>query len=609
VCGIAGCVVPPGDRPHRQSLDAMAAALEHRGPDDHGIETVDSVGLVHTRLAIVDTSAAGHEPMGHPEGRWWLTYNGEVFNHAQLRAELPAVAYRGTSDAETLLHALARWGEDAIPRCNGLFAYAALDLERRRLLLVRDRFGVKPLYFARHRGALWFASQIGALLAAGIPRRPRPDLLGHAMTRSWVNGPLTLLRGIHRVLPGTVVSVDLDSLETTERRWYDPADAVDPDIARELESSSREDACRRVERCLRTSVRRRLMADVPVGAMCSGGIDSGLISAFAADEQPDLRFFNASVTDQPAFDEGGWAAKVAQHLGLELQTVRMTAASWRADLVNVVRHVEYPLNHESSVPMSQIAAMARDAGVKVLLSGEGADELFGGYGWRHHREYGDFRARERPLRRAARALRGALPVPAGSPDIPLELGSPAAEAEGYEEEVLARVRQAYGHHPGSRGRLESALASDLGCYLPHLLNRQDKTTMLASIETRVPFLDPDMVSLALNLPLEARVEPDHKAVLRDLARIHLPPGVAERPKVGFGFDVQRYISDAARPEFLEEGSLRDVLEVPSDGWRQAIARASGHHVMLLWTGEIWCRAFLEGQSTGRIEADLWADPS
>src|SRR5947207_1347148 len=390
MCGIGGCVAAEGTRPDKGALSRMTAELGHRGPDDRGIETVGNVALVHTRLAIVDPTPAGHQPMGDRDSGWWLTYNGEVFNHHALRSELAGASWRSGTDTETLLRALEAWGEDAVPRCNGLFAFAALDSRRGRLLLVRDRFGVKPLYVARHAGALWFASELRALLAAGLPRRPRRDLLAHGVAYGWANGRQTPVDGIDRVLAGTLLEVDLETLAAKERRWYDPAAAVDRDRAAGLAGRSRSALAADVEVALRASVRRRLMADVPLGAMCSGGLDSSLIAAFARDEQPGLLAFNATVADQPAVDEGPWARRVARGLGIELRTAPMTAASWREGLVPAVRHNELPLMHESSVPMAEIASLARDAGVKVLLSGEGADELFAGYDGLHTAEYRAF---------------------------------------------------------------------------------------------------------------------------------------------------------------------------------------------------------------------------
>ena len=607
----------------------MARAIDHRGPDAHGIEVVGSVGLAHTRLAIVDPTPAGAQPMADAGGRWWLTYNGEVFNHAELRRELPGVGWRGHSDTETLVEALAAWGDEAIARCNGLFAYAALDEERRRLLLVRDRFGVKPLYIARHDGGLWFASEFRALLAAGLPRRARSQTLAHAVVHGWANGRLTPLEGVDRVLPGTAVSIDLDTLAAEERRWYYPGDAVDPERAAMLARLGRDELARAVEDELRASVRRRLMADVPVGTMCSGGIDSSLVTALAREDHPEVIAFNASVGDQPEVDEGPWAERVARALGVELRTVSMTGAEWRGGLVESVLHHEYPLMHESSVPMSQIAGLAHEGGVKALLSGEGADELFGGYGFLHQPEYVRYLRANRRIGTAARLLAGKLrrdglggttawarraldrrrgvPDPSGPEGKPPGFPGPgpSPEASRYEIDLRRRALAAYEHSDPSRRALEAGLLGDLGVYLPHLLNRQDKNTMQRSIETRVPFLDPTLVALALNLPLEVRVEPRRKGVLRDIARRLLPAEIADRRKLGFGFDAASYILPSARPEFLRDGMLREEIGVPEPAWRDAVAMARGHDVLRLWTAEIWCRLFLEARPVEQVEEELW----
>ncbi|HVE67624.1 MAG TPA: asparagine synthase (glutamine-hydrolyzing) [Solirubrobacteraceae bacterium] len=648
MCGIAGCVCPPGSEPDRSALARMADTLEHRGPDDVGVEVAGRVGLVHRRLSIVDPTPAGHQPMELDGGRWWLTYNGEVFNHLELRAALGARPWRGGTDTETLLHALDAWGEDAIARCNGLYAFAALDRDRGRLLLVRDRFGVKPLYVARHAGALWFASEIRALLAAGVPRAARPEVVAHAVAYGWSGGAPTPIDGVDRVAPGTLLDVDLETLAVRERRWDDPAGAVDPERAAALARRPRAALAAELEDELRASVRRRLMADVAVGTMCSGGLDSSLITAFARDEHPRIVAYNAAVVDQPGADEGPWAELVAGALGVELRTARLDADAWRAGLVPAVVHNELPLIHESSVPMAMIAAMAHGDGVKVLLSGEGADELFAGYDFLHPAEYAAllpaalrrrqrvevFRSRLAALARrrgrgagqaALRRLRDGGPLPGlrrrlGDGGIP-GLGRPgragggrsagallpawAPGAAAHAEAVRARAATAYAHHPRPRGALEAALLGDLSTYLPHLLNRQDKNTMQASIETRVPFLDPAVVALALNLPIEARTRPLRKGVLRDLGAAHLPARVSRRAKVGFGFDVRRYLDGAARPEFLADGALRDVFGLTRDDWAAVVAGAGPPHALRLWSGEAWWRLFIDGAEPDTVTRDLW----
>lgn len=602
MCGIAGCVAAPGTSPDRGALGAMAAALHHRGPDDAGIEVAGSVGLVHTRLAIVDPTPAGHQPMADEQQRWWLTYNGEIFNHHELRATLGAAPWRGGTDSETLLQLLCAHGEGALPLCNGLFAFGALDTARGRLLLARDRWGVKPLYFARHAGALWFASEIRALLAAGVPRRADAGRLRHAVFADFLQAPEEWVEGVGKVLPGHLATVDLQTLELRQEAWYEPSEVVSRERGRELAAMPRDRLVDLLEETLRTAVRRRLMADVPLGTMCSGGLDSSLITAFARDEHPGHRAYNAAVADQPEVDESHWADKVAAALGVELRTVAMDAAGWRAGFVEAVLHNEQPLIHESSVPMAGIASLAHADGVKVLLSGEGADELMGGYAFRNvqaDRDLGD--GRVTGLVRSLRRERQRRAAVAGG-----------AQGDGHPDEFAHGVAlslgalTAYDHHRGARRRYEAGLLIDLRVYLPHLLNRQDKNTMQCSIETRVPFLDPDVAELALNLPLEARVRPERKGILREIGARVLPPEIATRPKVGFGFDIDRYVEPGLREDFLADGRLREALGEPAGAWRARVGALRGQRRMLALSAEVLCRGLLEDHSPAAIEAALWA---
>jgi asparagine synthase (glutamine-hydrolysing) len=600
MCGIAGCITPPGRVPDRGALERMATAITHRGPDDSGIEICGQVGFVHTRLAIVDPSPAGHQPMRSPGGRLLITYNGEIYNHAELRTQLPPAPYCSGTDTETLLHALETWGEEAIPRCNGLWAYAVLDERAGRVLLVRDRFGVKPLYVARHAGALWFASEIRALLAAGVPRQARSDVLQHFLQIGWAGGAQTPIEGIDRVRPGSRLAVDLEDLSTDERRWYRVEDAVDPGLGERLKRASRKELVDQVEQALRISVRRRLMSDVPLGTMCSGGLDSSIVTALAAQETAGtFHAFNASLVDRPAEDESAWAQKVARHTGCELHTAPVDGATWRSTLVDAVFHNEYPLTHESTGPMGEIARVARHEGVKVLLSGEGADELFGGYPWRRTAAHRAFnapalrRAAARVLRR--RAAAETLAAPRG----------PGVSSNRFDDEVEDQAFGTYAHHGDPRRTVEAGLLAELSQYLPHLLNRQDKSTMQHSIETREPFLDPELVALAVNLPLERRVRPERKALLRDVALRHIPEEIVRRPKVGFGFDVRGYIEPAARPEFLHAGRLTEMFEMEPAAMAEVAAAAQSHGTLLLWTGEIWARLFLDGASRGEVADALW----
>jgi asparagine synthase (glutamine-hydrolysing) len=593
----------------------MRAALAHRGPDGSGIEIEGNVGLVHTRLAIVDPSPAGRQPMRHPGGRWLLSYNGEVFNHADLRRELGDAGFEGGSDTETLLFSLARWGEDAVPRFNGLFAFAALDAERNRLLLVRDRFGVKPLYFATHRGTLWFASEIGALIAAGVPALPVREKLVRAIDLGFVNGTETMLEGIEQVPPGSMISVDLNDQTRAATRWYDPARAVDPERQEELERRPRSDLVEMLEDELRGSVHRRLMADVPIGTTCSGGVDSSLVTALASEVRPDIVAFSMATPGYGRLDEGPAARRAAGALGIEVVETKMTAAGWRARFVEVTRHYEQPLPNAGPVGIAMLASAARERGVKALLTGEASDELFGGYLWLHRGPYRGLLSRRDRMARVGESMR--LVGARGAPRAALRRlrnASPPKPAQHLgdgtlapsDEHALTSARSAYEHHAGQQGQLEADLLSQVSIALPLLLNRMDKNAMQESVEARLPFLDPGVVSLVLNLPLAARVTPRSKGVLREVARRHLPRATAFRPKVfGLEFGAQRWIEAAAAPKFLSDGYLRDVLGVPGQEWTAFVAGVERSQAVRVWSAEAWCRLFLEGQPVSAVERELW----
>ena len=604
MCGIAGLVLPPGRKPDERILARMAATMEHRGPDASACVVVGQVGLVHTRLAVVDPTPAGAQPMWSADRSCVLTYNGEVFNHQDLRAADATTAWRGHSDTETVLALLARDGLAALTEFNGLFGLAFLDTRNAVLHLARDRWGVKPLYVGRFGGMLAFASEFEALFAAGLPRRPHATMLREAMN-GWVPGPWTPIEGVTRLLPGHSLTLELPTMRESSHRWFAPADLVSKRVEARLSQVTPAQAADLIEDRLRTAVTRRLMSDVPVGTMCSGGVDSSLITALASQQQQVVAYC-ASVVDQIAMDESPYARMVAAALDVDLRVIPLTGQTWRRDLVATVRHVGYPLTHANSVPMFQIAAAARADGIKVLLSGEGADELFGGYSYLHDRAYRQFAAPSSAPRSAARAVKAWLRDRGWSEDTePDHLPAVSEEAKGFQKDIVRDAMGAYARHRGPRRRLEAALLADLSLYLPHLLNRQDKTTMQASVETRVPFLDPDVVAAAVNLPLERRIHPDRKWPLKLIAERLLPIEIARRSKMGFGFDEKLYLQGFTQDRFVLHGELRTHLRVSQSEWEEHCATASGLGFLLLWTGEIWCRLYLAGHTDQEVESALW----
>lgn len=605
MCGIAGCIAPPGQVPDREALARMAAAMEHRGPDGCGIEVVGSVGLVNRRLSIVDPVPAADGPMRDPGSEWWLTYNGEVFNHLELRRELGG-EWRTGSDTETVLRALATWGPAAVERFNGFFGLAALDVHGGRLHLIRDRFGVKPIYIGEWRGCVWFASEIQALLAAGLPRRARPEVVEHIIRRSWAAGGPGLLEGIDAVPAGGAIEIDLATLGRRGRDWWKPEREVDPELRRELAALDRASARRRLEEELRAAVSRRLMGDVPIGVLCSGGLDSSLVTAYAHDADASVHAYNASIPDQPEVDEGRWARRVCDSVGAELETVIVDAESWRAGLVGAVAHFEHPCNHPGAVPTAEISKLAHTKGVKVLLAGEAADELFGGYvrmlGPRAPAPLdGSFGFDPAALRHLASraATRARDRRRAGD-------RNPSPEAAAFMRRRTALAREAYADSPTVRRRIEASALNQLTVNpLPPLINRLDGNGMQGSVEIRTPFLDPGVIRLALNMSFDHRFTPDSKGVLRDLVRERFGAEVADRVKQPFLFDVAAYIEPNADPAFLREGRLRQLFGRSRRQWAAQIRRSGDNERLRLWTGEIWARLYVEGRSVERVEGELW----
>ena len=622
MCGIAGCVLFGSASPGRERLEAMRAALSHRGPDGWGIEVLDNVGLVHTRLAIVDTSEHARQPMHHPSRPMFVTFNGEIYNHKALREELRGETFISDGDTDTLLHAFANWGPAVLDRLNGQFAFACLDLEAGKLTLARDRFGIKPLYVLEAEDGIWFASEPQALFASGVKASPRPSSWFTVVDSSCYRGELTLLQGVRRLLPGTMAEIPLRSPALRVRRWCSVAAHVTSEDQEHWRASPRAALVAELENRLRSSVHDALLADVPVGTMCSGGVDSSLITALASEFKKDLVAFAASYKGGPGPDEGPAAKRVARALGIEVDVLEVTKPSWRAGFVGATLHFGAPLHNASSVAVAQIAARARTRGIKVLLTGEGADELFAGYSNHRQAPLADFLSLPQ---RTVRELEWALSQPSShllgrvlkharmfagrrprSGRSRFALAVPKGRAAGGDEPGAEDAAEAYGGHIGPRGELEGQLVWEFDRSLGHLLNRMDKNMMQASVEARVPFLDPRVVRFALNLPLEARVLPWSKGILRDVARRLLPLATAHRVKIhGMIFDAGDWVEDAADPSFLSQGMFRQVFKVSDAEFSVLLGHTNSAERLRLWSAEVWCRSVFGGQAAAAIEKELW----
>jgi asparagine synthase (glutamine-hydrolysing) len=630
MCGIAGFASSDGlDRYAHERAVRMRDVLTHRGPDGAGFWSDGHAALVHRRLSIVDL-AGGHQPLSNEDGRIWVTYNGEIYNHREVRAQLEAAGHRYATncDTETIVHAYEEWGDDCVHRFRGMFAFALWDAPKRRLLLVRDRLGVKPLYWARAGDSILFASEIKAILASGvIPATANRSVLSEVLATRYTSSHETLFEGIYKLLPGHRLIFE-DNQVRTEQYWDLPLDGPDP----ELERLDDETLIERFRDLLRESVRLRLMADVPLGAFLSGGIDSTAIAALMAREMNrPVQTFSVAFADRE-FSELAYARQAAEAIGADSHEIVISDGDFFAALPKMVWHEDEPIAHPSSVPLHFVSALAREH-VKVVLTGEGSDELLAGYG-KYPRALANWAAGGVYERMVPGALRSAiastvvprLPGRMGRLAARSFVGTPRRPADMFLDNFAGmpmRMQHAllnpaiasgsnpyaasleyYGRINGNSGILDRLLYTDMKTYLVELLMKQDQMSMSMSIESRVPFLDHHLVEFAMRLPHRLKLRGlTTKRVLRESMRGLIPDSILTRPKMGFPVPFSNWVrgswNDMARDVLLDrrarERGLFDATAVSRllDDHR-AGTRANGDAIWALLNLELWYRTFIDG---------------
>lgn len=588
----------------------MAAALAHRGPDGTGIAVAGNVGLVETRLAIRGHGAA-EPPAGDRQTGAVLVLECEALNGEALRAELGGRPFETAGDAETVLRAMAEQGTRALTRLDDCFALAHLDSRGRQLVLARGGVGMKPLHWAQHGGAVWFASEVQALSAAGVRGVVRTDVLRRVASLGWEGREETLIDPVRRLLPGCLLRIDLGSLDCSVERFYDLNAEVDEGLQAELAALPRKALRDLLEERMDAAVAKRLGGDPPVAFFCSGGVDSSLLTALGQRRRPGGTAFVASMQAGHLVDEAPYARLLALELGMELEVVRITAANWREAFVDAVFHHGAPMAQPVGVALSQVAAEVARGGFKAALVGNGADALFGGDWGRHREAFLDFLPASARARRRMRLLREA--GPRGVVDTVrqrLSRTPPAGWLDfggtwEWEDEVTIRAVRAYGES-GPRGRLAGRMLSDFSLNLTPGLVRFDANIMQHGVESRSPFLDREVLRLVLNMPLEARVSGSPKGILDEVAARYVPRAIMRRPKVGGMLTGSSgWITEAARPEFLREGMLGQLLEIDAARWRQSLDVAPRDQVFAFWTAEVWARLTVGGASPDEVKQELW----
>jgi asparagine synthase (glutamine-hydrolysing) len=597
VCGITGLFDPAltgaADSLGRR-VEAMTATLAHRGPDaaGHWCDPGRGVYLGHRRLSVVDLGPEGAQPMPSADGRWVISFNGEIYNHHALRRRLAGsgLAFRGHSDTEVLVGAIARWGlVEALEEAEGMFALAVWDRHLGQLHLVRDRFGEKPLYYGWVGGMLAFASELKALRAlpgfdAGLDR----DAVALYLRHNCIPAPHTIYRGVAKLCPGQLVTFDGGSragATPAPRAYWSARRAIEEARGRPVDGPP-DGLADQLEATLSASVAARMVADVPVGAFLSGGIDSSLVVALMQhhSDRP-VRTFTVGFADR-AFDESAEAAAVAAHLGTDHTPMRISDDEAARVIPELPDIWDEPFGDVSAIPMHLVSRLARTQ-VTVALSGDGGDELFAGYNrhawleplWRRASVLPG------PLRRTAGTALGLVPpgvvdgaaratalLPArlrvrnpsskvakvgkvlaasGPEDAYLSLVSYWGDAESMVVGAGATVSVASrpSEWPALDGITEQMLWLDLVGYLPDdILTKLDRAAMATSLETRVPFLDRAVFDLAWRLPLSAKLhEGTTKWLVRQVLHRHVPEALVERPKMGFGFPIGALLRGPLRP--------------------------------------------------------------
>ncbi len=634
MCGIIGIINLDRNKPaDQQTARSMAAAIIHRGPDEEGFYFKNNVALGMRRLSIIDL-ATGHQPIGNEDGSIWVVFNGEIYNFPELRENLLARGHHFSTntDTEVIVHLYEEYGDDLVLHLNGMFAFALWDEKLERLLLARDRMGEKPLYFTQIAGQSFaFASELKALVVhpqAG--RRVNLLALRKYLQYEFVPSPHTMIEGVHKLRPAHRLIYEKDHWHT-ERYWQ-------PGYEGKRLKISEDEAAEELTRRLSEAVRIRLISDVPLGILLSGGIDSSSIAALAA-ESAEGRVKSFSIAfDEKSFDESSYARLVADHLGAEHYEQRFTEREMLEIVPQIPRLLDEPLGDGSLIPTYLISRFTRQH-VTVALGGDGGDEFLAGYPtYLAHRAVNYYRALPKFMRqrliepivtrlpvstdnmsfdfRAKRFIRGAAyptgtrhAIWMGSFDSELQrlLLSPDIVTACPDEEAFDEILP-YNRYNGSNGTniIEEAMEIDSNNYLSEcVLFKVDRASMAASLETRAPFLDHTLIEFLMKLPLDLKLRGfTGKYVLKQAMRDRLPKEIIKRPKKGFGMPVAKWIKGELRElvhdTFTPQRLKRRGLFNPNYVQRLLDEHESGRadHRKLIWTllrfdmwplGENWCK--------------------
>ena len=632
MCGIVGF----SGGLDKASLVKATDALTHRGPDDKGTfyAEAQNVGLGHTRLSIIDLSAMGHQPMVSSDQSVILVFNGEIYNFQVLRLGLEEKGYifKGSSDTEVVLNMYLEYGIDCLPKLNGIFGLAIFDCRSENLFVARDALGVKPVYYFANDELFSFSSEIKSLLAL-VPDELEPDheSLQRYMTFLWCPGEGTPVKSIRKVLPGELISVRGGKV-TAKEQWYRL-----PQTKNSKKIISGDDAVMRVRQGLSAAVERQMVADVPVGAFLSGGLDSSAIVALASQKASDLSCFTIEPvggSDDDVVEDLPYAVKAAEHLGVDLEIVKIDSNNLANDLVEMVWQLDEPLADPAPLNVLYISRLAKERGIKVLLSGSGGDDLFTGYRRHLALRYEGLWSWLPPIARQGlerfsinldqsktigRRLSRLFNNAGASGDERLSAYFAWARRDDLEPLFSPEMRNAVKSIRPEQPMLDFLAGVDTGVspidrmltleqrffLADHNLIYTDKMSMAAGVEVRVPFLDLDLVELASSIPDKFKQKGRiGKWVLKKAMEPYLPHDIIYRPKTGFGAPLRRWIKHDLRDlvsEILSDQSIKNRGLFDASNVRQLIKdndsghRDSAYTIFSLLCIEIWCRKFIDSK--------------
>ena len=616
MCGIFGIFYHNSScTPDENLLKQTAALLKHRGPDSCGVYAGPGIGLAHTRLSLLDLSARSNQPFWDKSRRYCLVYNGEIYNFRELKHDLEKqnVSFTTTSDTEVLLQGLIHNDiHSFLPKLEGMFAFAFFDKAERKLILARDRFGIKPLYVHESDECVIFSSEIKAMTGHV---KFEPDLLSISAYLQGFGGPTknhTFFKGIKITPPGSLVTLrrggpaQYNSFFHLHDFWHNGTEAS-PKLDRRT-------AVDKVEELLVASVKKHLIADAPVGSLCSGGVDSSLVMAIAAKSHNNLAIFHANVKGPDS--EYDAARLLSKHLKLDLKSVDVTDEDFIDEMPAVIEHYGYPFTyHPNSVPFLMVSRLVRDNGVKAVLSGEGSDECYLGY---------DFLLLEHPLMLRHRFTEGVRQFLRRIPKIRALIANGADPTKELVFNLHNRF-EIVNEKQWTRSKLPPSNCKNvpdrtirtldlLNYHLRTLLHRNDCLGMAASIEARFPFLDHGLVQFAVNMPYEfkIRLAPNplwgghaflrDKWVIRQVAARYLPPALSYRKKLGFPADGFRHMRISRC--YFEQSPIAEIFDLSSNEMKFFIEHSDKALLTKLLHLDVWANVYLTGAPKDRILGKL-----